>query len=183
MKRVSYFIVVCASILLSGCNRTQKFDQNLSLGFEKAKELTCLSGVVGEMTSRTWHKAIFDNKDHTGQYCFNFNYALETFYDYLEDKGTLQEIRTTKKELNVYVKAMADCPRSRKNAYDDFINYVTDVMALADLALEPKGSLNAYSDNIYELVNRIKKEQDVFDIKYGEFLVEVNSSSTSNEDW
>ena len=71
--------------------------------------------------------------------------------------------------MNSIAKELVKCPNSRKDAYNDFIELVTDVNSLADLAIEPEGSLTSYRSNINDLAGRIKKQIDAFELKYGDF--------------
>jgi len=178
MKKSIIFLFLLA--ILCGC--TSKFDSTLSLAFGKAQTLTTQSAIVCDQTSRTWRKAIFDNYDHRGQFVSDFNTALYRLHADLEEDGTLDAIRKSKSELNEYAKQLAKHPSSRKDAYDDFIDYVTEVYALADLAVEPEGNLNSYNSNINDIAGRISKARDSFQLKYGDFLTK-GKEANKGEDW
>lgn len=184
MKKSSLILAV-VMIVLTACNGTKKFDQTFSLAFDKAKEVSGLSAYVCDKTSRTWRKAIYDNVDSRGNYCSDFNTALSRLNADLTEAGILDKIKNAKQELNDYAKALAECPKERKDAYNDFIDYVTDVNALADLAINPEGSLNSYNSNTNDIAGRINKAEKTIELKYGAFLVEVEKSdeATSDDDW
>ncbi len=183
MKKI-LFLFLSVLLILTSCNGTKEFDRKMSAAFQKAQELTLLSAYVCDKTSRTWYKAIYDDVDHEGNYVSDFNVAIYRLSNALEEDGTLEKIRVEKKELNDYAKGMADFPKDRKNAYDDFIDYVTDVNALADLAIEPEGNLNSYRSNTNDIANRIKKGQDAFQLKYGDILIDVETEQNdSDDDW
>lgn len=169
-------------MILTACNGTKKFDQTFSLAFDKAQEVSSLSAYICDKTSRTWRTAIYDNRDSRGNYCHDFNTALSRLHSDLEESGVFDKIKTAQKEMNDYAIALAGCPKDRKDAYNDFIDYVADVNALAELAIEPEGSLNSYNSNTNDIAGRINKAQKSIELKYGAFIVEVNETESEKDD-
>lgn len=183
MKK-NWLFLAAVMVVLTACNGTKKFDTNFSRAFDKAKEVTVLSAYVCDKTSRTWRTAIYDNRDSRGNYCSDFNTALSRLHSDLEEAGTLDQIITAQKEMNDYTKALADCPKERKDAYNDLIDYVADVNALAELAIDPEGSLNSYNSNTNDIAARISKAQKSIELKYSAFIVEVEEEkSKDDEEW
>lgn len=182
-----FLLPLLATILMLSSCATKQFDQNLSKGFDEAQTAFLKSAIVVDKTTRTWHRAIYDNYDHKGNYVSDFNTALYRLHNELDEDGTFKELETLKKNLNDYAKALVNGPKSRKYAYDDFIILVTDVNALLDLAIEPEGSLQSYGSETKELAASIKKEIDAFKLKYSDFLVEVvedkSNTTDDDEDW
>ena len=170
------------AFVLSSCS-TKSYDEKLSKGFEMAETLHVVSAFVCSKTANTWHTAIYDDRDSHGRYCSDFNDALSTLHDDLESAGILDKIIDKKSELNVIAKELVKCPKSRKDAYDDFIELVTDVNAFAALAVDPEGSLTSYNSATKDLAARIKKQIDAFELKYGDILVEIVLEENTENDW
>lgn len=181
MKKILFSILAMA-LVLSSCG-TKSYDEKLSKGFEMSEVLTGLSAVVCSETASTWHTAIYDDRDSHGKYCSDFNDALRTLHNDFEELGILDKITDKKSELDVIAKELVKCPKSRKDAYDDFIELVTDVNAFADLAVDPEGSLTSYNSATKDLAARIKKQIDAFELKYGDFLVEISIEEDTEDDW
>lgn len=169
MKNI-LFPILALVLALSSCG-TKSYDDKLSKGFEIAEILTDLSADVCSETTSTWRIAIYDDRDSRGNYCSDFNDALRTLYDDLEEIGILDKIIDKKFELNIIAKELVRYPKSRKGAYDDFIELVTDVNAFADLAVEPEGNLTSYNSTTKDLFARIKKQINAFELKYGDFIL------------
>ena len=55
--------------------------------------------------------------------------------------------------------------------------------AFADLAVDPEGSLTSYNSATKDLSARIKKQIDAFELKYGDFLVEITIEEDTEDDW
>lgn len=181
MKKI-LFPILAIVLVLSGCS-TKKYDEKLSEGFFVVSEVVAYSAYVCDKTSSTWSTAIYDDRDSHGNYCSDFNKALSILHEDLEEVGVLDKISSKKSILNSIAKELVKCPNSRKDAYNDFIELVTDVNSLADLAIEPEGSLTSYRSNINDLAGRIKKQIDAFELKYGDFLVPIDSEEDGEEDW
>ena len=181
MKKILFTILVMA-LLFSSCG-TKSYDAKLSKGFEMTDVLSSLSTLVCSETAGIWHTAIYDNRDSHGNYCSDFNDALSIWHNDLEKIGILDTIINKKSDLNIIAKELVKCPKNRKDAYDDFIELVTDVNAFADLAVDPEGSLTSYNSATKDLAARIKKQIDAFELKYGDFLVEITTEEDTEEDW
>lgn len=181
MKK-NWLFLAAVMVVLTACSGTKKFDKTFSLAFDKAQEVTVLSAYVCDQTSRTWRTAIYDHRDSRGNYCYDFNTALSRLQSDLEEAGTINKIKAAQKEMNDYTKALAECPKERKDAYNDFIDFVADVNSLAELAINPEGSLNSYNSNTNDIAGRIAKAKKSIELKYGAFIVEVEDEDQKEEE-
>lgn len=123
---------------------------------------TTLSGAskaesVCVLTLNVWQDAIFgDLSDETSKYVSganDFNEALQRVYDDEEIQETLKDVRTAKNSASTYIKNLQSCPSELSKAYDAALEVHTAFSALSDLALEPTGSCNSYSEDEKTKVN------------------------------
>lgn len=182
MKKILFYILTMV-LVLSSCS-TKKYDEKLCKGFSVVSEIVAFSALVCDETSSTWSTAIYDNKDSHGRYCSDFNKALRILREDLEEVGVLDTISSKKNTLNTIAKELVKYPNSRKDAYNDFIELVTDVNSFADLAIDPEGSLTSYRADVNALASSIKKQMDAFELKYGDFLIQyIDKEESLEDDW
>lgn len=170
MKKLFILLAVSALVLVSCNSKEKKFDANLQNSFSEMVKTIGKSGDVCDKVSRTWRNAIYDNCDHHGSYCSDFNEALQILlFEYKED-GTLKEIELHKDNMINSAKLLNNPPESRKDCYDDFMEIITDASFLARMATDPTGSLQSYNNQTNETSEKLSKEIELFTIKYGDFL-------------
>lgn len=164
MKKLFFFLIF--ALTLSSCGKEKKFDQQFTEAVDIALETAVLSEDVCNQTKSAWSKAIYDNRDPEGHYCSDFNYALRVLYKQIDEQGIYDKINNKKRELNNIARELSECPNSRKDAYNELVDFITDINAFAKLATDPSGSLQSYNSEVRDLDNSISKQYDTFKIKY-----------------
>ena len=120
MKR-ELFLLMVSVILFTSCGGEKKFDQNLQSAYSKMEKVLVHSTIICDQTSKTWRKAIYDNRTPSGKYCSDFNDALSELYTIFKSAGITDSIALYKKELEEATSLLNNPPSSRKDCYDDFV--------------------------------------------------------------
>ena len=169
MKKFVLFIAMSA-FLFTSCGKEKAFDENLQKSFAETGKVVLFSGTMCDQISRTWRNAIYENKDHKGNYCYDFNDALKTLFDDYREKGLIDSIEVYQNKMKESASLLNNPPKSRRDCYNDFIEIVSEASSLARMATDPSGSLQSYNNQVNETAESFAKKLDLFRIKYGEFL-------------
>ena len=151
MKR-ELFLLMVSVILFTSCGGEKKFDQNLQSAYSKMEKVLVHSTIICDQTSKTWRKAIYDNRTPSGKYCSDFNDALSELYTIFKSAGITDSIALYKKELEEATSLLNNPP------------------TMARMATDPTGSLSSYNNTINTTAENISKKIDQFKIKYTAFL-------------
>lgn len=131
--------------------------ENLNLLYASSLSGASTAESVCVLTCNVWQDAIYgDPSDETQKYvsgATDFNEALQRVYDDEEIQEKLSEVTTAKEESDKYIQNLQSCPEELSKAYDIALQVNTTFNALADLALNPNGSYNTYSQSEKEKVD------------------------------
>lgn len=167
MKKIMFFALM--SFVLISCGE-KSFDENLQKSYEEMEKNILYSALVCDKVSSTWRTAIYDHKDHNGDYCSDFNDALRTLMRSYRNNGIIDSIQAHKDRMEKFASKLNNPPSSRKDCYNDYIAIVAEASSISRMATEPSGSLQSYNNQTNEAYENIRKMIDQFKIKYGEFL-------------
>lgn len=168
MKKVMLLMV--ASLILASCSKEKKFDENLQNAYSQMVMTYASSSLICSYTSSAWRDAIYDHKTPSGKYCSDFNDALKEQFDAYRESGLLDTISVLKDHLQEATSLLNNPPSSRKDCYDEFVDIVADVSALARMAIDPTGSLSSFNSSVNTTTESISRKLDQFKIKYSAFL-------------
>ena len=169
MKKLA-FLLMATTILLASCGKEKTFDENLQKAWKSVGKTLFLSGEVCDDIYKTWYTAIFDNKTPSGEYCSDFNDALDEVYETLKESGKIDSIYYYKNEMIENTSMLTPPPTSRKECYDDFLEIVDVTSSISRMAIEPSGSLQSYTEENKEKVETITKLVEQFMIKYSAYI-------------
>lgn len=169
MKNIT-FLLIATTFLLTSCGKENTFDENLRKAWKSVRQTLVHSGETCDDIYRTWHTAIYDHKTPSGEYCSDFNDALDEMYESLKKSGKIDSIYFYKNEMIENTSLLTPPPTSRKECYDDFLEIVDVVSAISRMATDPSGTFNSYSEESKERVETIAKLIDQFKIKYSVYL-------------
>ena len=170
MKRI-LFVLLAGTLLLSSCGKSERqFDKELNEAFTQMEKTKLASALVCSEVSSTWHKAIFDDRTPSGEYCSDFNDALKELYQGYSDSGIIDSISRWNNSMLEMTSKLNEHPASRKDCYNDFVEIVSEVSSFSRMATDPTGNLKSYNEQTNEAYDNIAKKLDQFKIKYGEFI-------------
>lgn len=164
MKNIILTLFVLSSIFFS-CTNKKEYQEKLKSTINLVEECTYSNGAIAEDCINVWNKAIFD-KEYDGEYCSDFNKAIYKNKEKLSKTELYKEIIDKNKKLDAMVKDLKDYPKDMKEAYDEIISIYVDTHQLCELAENPSGSLQTYSEETRKLISTISKRINEFKIKY-----------------
>ena len=171
MKKIT-FLLMATLVLMASCGKEKSFDENLQKAWKSARKTLIHSGEVCDDIYKTWHTAIYDHETPSGEYCSDFNDALNEKFESLKESGKIDSIYFYKNEMIDNTSILTPPPSSRKECYDDFLEIVDVVSSISRMATDPSGSFSSYSEEAKEKVETIAKLVDQFKIKYSAYLKE-----------
>lgn len=147
-----YLLLFVAVATLVGCSNFEKEAKPI---YSDLKALYGLASRKCELLSSAWSIAIHEKKAIDGTYVSDFNKALMIFQEEIAIKNTDQEIRNRQSNIKETIKDLKD---KKNGSYDTFINLYTNIIQLSELAINPNGSLQSYTNNINNLESEINKQ-------------------------
>ena len=149
--------IVLLLLFITGCGN-KMYEDNMKVCVDVMSDLFQTSKKVSFAYSEGWRNAIFDNKDHNGKYCADFNEAISRYKNqvanlYFITKG----VKSKKDKLDLLIKELKNPPSKYKEIYNQIISVYADVQKMIELSENPSGSLNSYNETISELDYQIEK--------------------------
>ena len=127
---------------------------------------TMLSGASDAETccnliKQVWYNAIYEEMDSVTDkytrpkgYCFvDFNEALENLFSDSSFSSRIADINNNKDAVNSLMKKLKNPPEEYKDAYESLLKLYDAYIALTNLATDPTGSLQTYSQNFNDADN------------------------------
>ena len=125
----------------------QLAEETMLAGASDAEDLT-------NLTARVWRNAIYEEKDSTtdkyvcpgGEFVDDFNTALLILY--LDDSTTRKtdSISQNQETVKGYMKQLQDVPEGLERCYETVNDLYEAYGTLTDLALDPTGSYNSFTE-------------------------------------
>ena len=115
----------------------------------------------GNLIKQVWYNAIYEKSDSktdkytkpTGYYVFDFNDALQNLFSDSSFSGQIADINDNKDTVNSLMKKLKNPPEEYKDAYESLSKLYDAYISLTNLATDPTGSLQTYSQNFNDADN------------------------------
>ncbi len=152
-------VLALAIILIYNNQLATKSAEEYALNIQAVKMEMISSGADAEkimnLTQKVWLNVIFKTADfETDQYTRkgvvwvdDFNVALSNLYQDVTIKKDIREIESSQKRVTELMKLLQDPPPEYERSYETLIDLYAAYRSLTELAINPKGSLNTYSEN------------------------------------
>ena len=153
--------------------------------------LKILSGgaVAEELTSlirRVWINSIHNKSDiDTNKFTikknvYSPNRVNYNSYDFLSDfndalsnlnkdesfNDKKNNLRKTQNEVTSLMKNMRDYPKEYEYIYNDLLEYYNTFLSLTNIALNPSGSYNSFTDNVDEIIKKFLEYHNKINLLY-----------------
>ena len=162
MKRI---MLACIAVLLISCNSKKEYQKNLEDTVGLMEEVITVSTVISVTYIDVWRTAIFDNK-YNGKFCSDFNEALADHMSNVVQTESFKGLAIKMDKIDSMVVVLRDYPSDYKDAFDEVASIYADVDAIYQMAKNPEGSLNTYSDKVNKSYDNTTKRIKTFKIKY-----------------
>ncbi|MAT41388.1 MAG: hypothetical protein CL609_03530 [Anaerolineaceae bacterium] len=171
-------LAIVFAILIAVKNNNEKkeynvYIDNLNLVREKMIDSGSKAESLLNLTARVWYNTIFEERDsETDKYTmsgkdFNedFNISLSALFYASSTQSTISTIEEDQDLVESTMKVLQNPPEGLENCYDTVTELYSVYKGLTDLAINPSGSLQSFSDNksqkidkFLELFNRLNTQ-------------------------
>lgn len=129
---------------------------------------------ICNLTSKVWYNAIYEEfDDETDKYTrthygiadsfINFNEAIGNLYSDEDIIDKVSSIQDNQKNVKALIKDLQNPPKDLKDCYDTILNMYDYYKNLTDLAINPTGSLEDYSNSKNDAVDGFMTEYEKLD--------------------
>lgn len=161
-----YVWVLCTVILLCSCS-SKKYQSTAKEVLNECLIVAQDSESMCNLIAKTWSNAIFDDVDYYGDYCSDFNRALQQMRSVKSDEI---ELLSTSRALLIEKVGKMKPPKSYIMMHNDLMELVTLTSSFSRLATDPSGSLQSFRNNFQEMEEEILRKTEAFEIKYASEL-------------
>jgi uncharacterized membrane protein YvbJ len=110
---------------------------------------------LSNLTAKVWSNAIWEERDSetdkytrpNGYFVEDFNAALANLYGASSTKTTVQDLEDNQTAIQSLMKELQNPPEGLETCYNTATELYTAYKGLTDLAINPSGSLNSFSES------------------------------------
>lgn len=152
---------VAAKAAAEAQKQSEEYGTNLNLA-----AYTMLSGAsdaetCGNLIKNVWYNAIYKESDSktdkytkpNGYFVSDFNDALKKLFSDSSFSGRIADINSNKDTVNSLMKKLKNPPEEYKDAYEALSKLYDAYISLTNLATDPTGSLQTFSQNFNDADN------------------------------
>lgn len=165
MKKIILFTLLAAALV--GCKSKKEYQERFNSALDKMIILNAKSSVYIKAYTDIWKTAIYDKK-FRGEYCSDFNYAINTYQDDMQNHESYKTFIDDHSKLKEDMRLLKDYPNRHKEAYNELVELFTLVDEYYSYAENISGSLTSYVQNTSNLSSEISKKRRSIEIKYKE---------------
>ena len=160
------FLVVMGGALLYNNQKQNKiiseYKSNINVAMNDMLNGGSDAEALINLTNQVWSNAIYEKESiatdkytkESGKWVEDFNVALGKLFD---DKDTQEKVKRIEDKQNYVketMKKLQDAPKEYEKIYDNFMELYTAYQGLTDLAINPKGSLQTFSESTREKIDK-----------------------------
>lgn len=146
---------VAAKAAAEAQKQSEEYGSNLSLAAYSMLSSASDAETCGNLIKQVWYNAIYKESDSKtdkytkpdGYYVSDFNDALQNLFSDSSFSSQLADINDNKDTVNSLMKKLKNPPEDYKDAYDSLSKLYDAYISLTNLATDPTGSLQTYSQN------------------------------------
>lgn len=113
------------------------------------------------LIKKVWYNAIYEESDSktdkytkpNGYYVSDFNDALQNLFSDSSFSAQIADVNDNKDTVNALMKKLKNPPEEYKDAYESLSKFYNAYISLTNLATDPTGSLQTYSQNFTDADN------------------------------
>lgn len=136
---------------------------------------------VCKLTTQVWYNAIYDRyNSETLKYtssASNFDEALVNLYNDTETILRCAKIKDYKEELQSTMRNLSNPPDGLEMCYEAALDYHSAINDLADLALNPQGSYNSFSNEVNEKIGNCNSTYNKLSVLVPELETETSNKT------
>lgn len=141
--------------------QSEEYGTNLNMAAYSMLSGASDAETCGNLIKQVWYNAIYEERDSAtdkytrpnGYYVSDFNEALENLFSDSSFSSQITDINDNKDTVNSLMKKLKNPPEEYKDAYESLSKLYDAYISLTNLATDPTGSLQTYSQNFNDADN------------------------------
>jgi flagellar basal body-associated protein FliL len=152
---------VAAKAAAEAQKQNEEYVTNLNLAAYSMLSGASDAETCGNLIKQVWYNAIYEKSDSKtdkykkpkGYYVSDFNDALQNLFSDSSFSSQIADINDNKDTVNSLMKKLKNPPEEYKDAYESLSKLYDAYISLTNLATDPTGSLQTYSQNFNDADN------------------------------
>lgn len=152
---------VAAKAAAEAQKQSEEYGTNLNMAAYSMLSGASDAETCGNLIKQVWYNAIYEKSDSKtdkytkpkGYYVSDFNDALQNLFSDSSFSGQIADINDNKDTVNSLMKKLKNPPEEYKDAYESLSKLYDAYISLTNLATDPTGSLQTYSQNFNDADN------------------------------
>lgn len=128
----------------------------------------------GNLIKRVWHNSVYQERDtETDQYTrtdgyfvSDYNTALANLFNNKSFSSTINGIKSNRDSVSSIMKDLKNPPAEWENAYKDLQGFYDSYVKLTDLATNPTGSLQTFTDDFNDADLDVSNAYDKLELNF-----------------
>lgn len=141
--------------------QSEEYETNLNMAAYSMLSGASDAETCGNLIKQVWYNAIYEKSDSKtdkytkpkGYYVSDFNDALQNLFLDSSFSSQIADINDNKDTVNSLMKKLKNPPEEYKDAYESLSKLYDAYISLTNLATDPTGSLQTYSQNFNDADN------------------------------
>ena len=154
-------VIVAAKAAGEAQKQSEEYGTNLNMAAYAMLSGASDAETCGNLIKQVWCNAIYEKSDSKtdkytkpkGYYVSDFNEALKNLFSDSSFSGQIADINDNKDTVNSLMKKLKNPPEKYKDAYESLSKLYDAYISLTNLAIDPTGSLQTYSQNFNDADN------------------------------
>lgn len=152
---------VVAKAAAEAQKQSEEYGTNLNMAAYSMLSGASDAETCGNLIKQVWYNAIYEKSDSKtdkytkpkGYYVSDFNDALQNLFSDSSFSSQIADINDNKDTVNSLMKKLKNPPEEYKDAYESLSKLYDAYISLTNLATDPTGSLQTYSQNFNDADN------------------------------
>lgn len=152
---------VAAKAAAEAQKQSEEYGTNLNMAAYSMLSGASDAETCGNLIKQVWYNAIYEERDSAtdkytrpnGYYVSDFNEALKNLFSDSSFSSQITDINDNKDTVNSLMKKLKNPPEEYKDAYESLSELYDAYISLTNLATDPTGSLQTYSQNFNDADN------------------------------
>lgn len=161
---IIFSLLIVSTIVYSANERAniQKYNENVDLIKNEMLTSATLAETLMNLTSRVWSDAIYERfSSDTYFWTINeyhryndFDTALQKMFEDGTVKKNVRTISESQERVILMMKDLNNPPKSYEKVHEAMLELHAAYQSATDLAINPQGNLNSFSENSTEKINK-----------------------------
>lgn len=160
---------VAAKAAAEAQKQSEEYGTNLNLAVYSMLSGTSDAETCGNLIKKVWYNSIYKKSDSKtdkytkpdGYFVSDFNDALQNLFSESSFSGQIADINSNKDTVNSLMKKLKNPPEEYKDVYEALAKLYDAYISLTNLATDPTGSLQTFSQNYNDSDNETLNSYNV----------------------